>query len=350
MLDDPRTVDAKDLDPRISYDKQDDKWIFEDPETDDRLEFNIVLSQWVKSENLQLELQELKKRKLQQMKEDKLKQKRKPRVNSGVYASNLPLDIDSVEIKQVFGKYGVIAQDLLTNKPRIKMYLDEEDNFKGDALIVYLKPESVDLAVQMLDDTQLRVNGAKIKVERAQFKPKDDGDEAPKKQLTEEERKVIKKRYKILSSKTEDWQGDDETVNPKWVRTMVLKRAFTLEEIQRDPLSKEDIVEDFQEESEQFGAVDKVILFDQEEEGVVLVRFQTGDATLKAIEVSSISCSSPVLTGRHSTVDSSVGRSSQRPSTTVSTTTNPRRNIRRRREMTVMTSTITKDCKDTSKR
>lgn len=35
----------------------------------------------------------------------------------------------------MFKKFGVIAESAETNKPRIKLYTDEQGNFKGDALI-----------------------------------------------------------------------------------------------------------------------------------------------------------------------------------------------------------------------
>ena len=40
-----------------------------------------------------------------------------------------------------------------TEEPRIKMYTDDQGKFKGEALIIYYRPESVPLAVEMLDDT-----------------------------------------------------------------------------------------------------------------------------------------------------------------------------------------------------
>ena len=45
---------------------------------------------------------------------------------------------------------------LLSGGPRIKLYKDDKNNLKGDALITYLKEESVTLACQLLDDTDLR--------------------------------------------------------------------------------------------------------------------------------------------------------------------------------------------------
>ena len=53
----------------------------------------------------------------------------------------------------------MIAEEIDGQKPRIKLYTDGQGNFKGDALVVYFRAESVELAVQMLDDTQFRSVG-----------------------------------------------------------------------------------------------------------------------------------------------------------------------------------------------
>lgn len=54
----------------------------------------------------------------------------------------------------------MIAEALEDGKKRVKLYTDEKGNFKGDALIIYYRPESVDLAISMLDDSEFRF-GAK---------------------------------------------------------------------------------------------------------------------------------------------------------------------------------------------
>ncbi|ONH69863.1 Splicing factor U2AF-associated protein 2 [Cyberlindnera fabianii] len=298
---DPRTIDPTKLDPRISYDTVEEKWIFEDPENpNDGHEYNTTLGQWIPldlvNENnmtdAQKEILQKKKQKIQEMKKLKEKgpQTERKRQNTAVYVSGLPLDCDVIELRQVFSKYGVISEDLLTGKARIKMYTDDEGKFKGDALVIYMKPESVPLAVQMLDDTRLRVGADAIKVQAAEFKEKvkqensNDESQGTKRQLTDEDKKVIKKKLKQMSDRVEDWHGDDEAINPKWLRTMVLRRAFTLQELSEDPQEKIDIAEDIKEGCEDFGNVEKVILFDQEEDGVVLVRFVDAESASKCIE------------------------------------------------------------------
>lgn len=55
--------------------------------------------------------------------------------NSAVYVTGLPDDIDADELRDFFGKYGIIAESLDGNDKRIKLYNDSEGKFKGEALI-----------------------------------------------------------------------------------------------------------------------------------------------------------------------------------------------------------------------
>ncbi|CCH43585.1 Splicing factor U2AF-associated protein 2 [Wickerhamomyces ciferrii] len=291
---DPRIIDPKDLDPRISYDQTEDQWLFEDPQTLESFQFNDVLERWLPIESLnedlsdaQKELQEKKRQKLQEVKEAK-QAKSKQKVSTAVYVSNLPLDTDVTELKEIFSKYGIIAEDLLTGKSKIKLYTNEQNEFKGDALVVYLKPESVELAVQMLNETKLRVNGDVISVQKAEFNQSktEDNEKKHKRPLTEEEKSIIRKRLKTLNEKVDDWNGEDDQINPKWIRTVIIKRAFTLKELEEDPDALKEIEEDMMEGCEELGQVEKVIVFDQEEEGVVMVRFYNSESAVKCIDVS----------------------------------------------------------------
>ena len=54
----------------------------------------------------------------------------------------LPDDATFEELKEFFGKAGVIRLDLKTGAEKIKIYKDDQERPKGDALISYLKNES----------------------------------------------------------------------------------------------------------------------------------------------------------------------------------------------------------------
>ena len=120
-----------------------------------------------------------------------------------MYVTNLPPDASLEEVRAVFSKCGVIAEEIDQGKPRIKLYTDDEGKFKGDALIVYFRAESVDLAVQMLDETDFRLGevgpiGA-MKVQAADFSYKNQ-QEAPAKSSAKDKKKIIRKTQKLNKS------------------------------------------------------------------------------------------------------------------------------------------------------
>lgn len=111
------------------------------------------------------------------------------------------MDADEEEIQHVFSKCGVIAEEIDSGRPRIKLYEDNKGQFKGDALVVYFRPESVNLAVQMLDDTDFRLGSesptGKMRVQAADFSYKSQQD-APAKTNKKDQKKVIKKTQKMM--------------------------------------------------------------------------------------------------------------------------------------------------------
>ena len=125
------------------------------------------------------------------------------RRNTAVYVTNLPTDIDIDEVHSVFSKCGVIAEEIDARKPRIKLYTDEHGHFKGVALFVYFRAESVVLAVQMLDETDFRFGEAgpsgKMKVQAADFsyKKQDQKEGGPPKSSMKDKKKIIKKTQKL---------------------------------------------------------------------------------------------------------------------------------------------------------
>lgn len=137
-----------------------------------------------------------------------------PKKSTAVYVTNLPLDATATEIAETFSKCGII---LLTpeNEPKIKLYTDDQGNFKGEALVMYFKETSVELAITVLDESELRLgSGARMKVKRAEWGDgggggkgngaggdQQAGEKKPKKQMTEAEKKELNRRMR----KMEKW-------------------------------------------------------------------------------------------------------------------------------------------------
>lgn len=217
------------------------------------------------------------------------------------------------EVHDVFArKCGVIAEEIDSGKPRIKLYTDSKGNPKGDGLIVFFKPESVDMAIMLLDDTPLRFGDSdgptmKIQVADSSYKktqyvdngtafdegvgratPATDQEDninvananygQEKKIRTEREKQKIRRKAEKLQNKLADWSDDEPYPSEqrkvtRWDKTVILKHMFTLQELDEDPNAAVDIMEDVREECEKLGDVMKLILFDLEEEGVISVRF-----------------------------------------------------------------------------
>jgi HIV Tat-specific factor 1 len=96
-----------------------------------------------------------------------------PKINTFVYISGLPLDITEEELKDFMTKAGILRIDLNTGKEKLKLYRDESGFPKGDAAVSYAKEESVDLAIENLNNNEIR-SGFIVRVERAQFNQKQD--------------------------------------------------------------------------------------------------------------------------------------------------------------------------------
>lgn len=147
---------------------------------------------------------------MKKQKGSKRDQKQPPK-NTAVYLTSLPLDATVEEINATFSRFGVIAEEVDTGNPRIKLYNDDAGNPKGDALVIYFKPESVGLAIQMLDDTELRYgvkgpagNMRVTEADRSYKKAPDGlqaapeaGDVKKKQQQSHDKKKAIKSMQKL---------------------------------------------------------------------------------------------------------------------------------------------------------
>jgi len=121
-----------------------------------------------------------------------------------VYVTSIPDNATVDEVRDVFSKYGVIAEEIDSGAPRIKIYTDENGKPKGDALVVYFRPESVQLAIQMLDDSDFRLGEegptGKMRVkeaDRSYKKVQDHPDASKPGPRTRDKKKIIKKTQKM---------------------------------------------------------------------------------------------------------------------------------------------------------
>ena len=128
-----------------------------------------------------------------------------------VYVTGLPPDVTEVELAEHFKRAGILKADAVTGAPRIRIYREQAQGgievdagagaagagadagssssssssssvvasaagaAKGDASICFLKPESVELAVQLLDGAELRpgTGGFPLEVQPAAFEKKE---------------------------------------------------------------------------------------------------------------------------------------------------------------------------------
>lgn len=76
-----------------------------------------------------------------------------------IYVTGLPKDTNEDEVIAYFTKVGIIDLDPESQKPKVKLYRDNSSGIlKGDASICYARPESVELALQILDENIFRDN------------------------------------------------------------------------------------------------------------------------------------------------------------------------------------------------
>lgn len=188
--------------------------------------------------------------------------------NTAIYVSGLPLDITMDELTQLFTKCGLIARDE-RGKDKIKLYRDGNGEPKGDALCTYIKVESVDLALKILDGSQIR--GKTLSVQRAKFQMKGEYDPA----LKPKRKKKDKERQKKMQEKLFDWRPERMRGEPlKCERVVIIKNLFTPEDFDREVQLLLEYQQDIRSECLKCGDVRKVVIYDRHPEGVAQVTFR----------------------------------------------------------------------------
>jgi len=198
-----------------------------------------------------------------------------------VYVSNLPTSITEESFVELMSKCGMVEYDVRTKKPKLKIYRDSDNLPKGDGLCTYIKPESVQLALTILDGSE--VDGKTISVQRAKFEMKGEYDPTlkPKKLTKKQLEKAKKQKEKLFAWVPEKMKGE----RAKHEKIIVIKNMFDVDELDADPGLILDYSSRIRAQSEKFGTVTKVSLFDKHPDGVCQVFFKEPSEADMAVQM-----------------------------------------------------------------
>ncbi|XP_077597049.1 17S U2 SnRNP complex component HTATSF1 [Stigmatopora nigra] len=188
--------------------------------------------------------------------------------NTNVYVSGLPPDTSQEEFVEMMSKCGIVMRDPISEEYKVKLYKDKDGNLKGDGLCCYLKRESVELALRLLDESEVR--GYKVHVEVARFELKGKYDASKKKKKNKEYRKKMQQQQKQL-----DWRPEKQAeARMRHEKVVIIRNMFHPNDFEEDPLVLNEYRDDLRSECDKFGEVKKVILFDRHPDGVASVAFK----------------------------------------------------------------------------
>ncbi|CAM9457457.1 unnamed protein product [Scytosiphon promiscuus] len=195
--------------------------------------------------------------------------------NLWVYTQGLPVDVTMEEVREHFNKCGIIATDPLTQQPKIKIYKDEEGNPKGDGSVCYVKPESVEMAINVLHEGQLRP-GVTIEVSKAVFEQKGQSFDNSKRL------KVNDARVKVARAAAEQalsWAESDDTGAAKGgLKIVVVENMFQPSDFEKNEAFGEELEADLLAEGEKLGPVEKITVFPKNNKGPVVIKASFGTA------------------------------------------------------------------------
>ncbi|XP_052899637.1 HIV Tat-specific factor 1 [Anopheles moucheti] len=189
-----------------------------------------------------------------------------PEHNTKVYVSNLPADISEEEFGEVMSKCGMVMKDPKTHKLKLKLYREADGTLKGDGLCHYIKIESVDLALKILDNYDVR--GHKIKVQRAEFQMRGEYNPTLKPKMRKKEKERLKKMQESLF----DWRPEKmRGERSKHERIVIIKNLFEPSLFDREVHLLLEYQNDLREECAKCGTVRRVLLYDRHPEGVAQI-------------------------------------------------------------------------------
>ena len=208
-----------------------------------------------------------------------------------VYVTGLPSDCTEQEVSTFFSKAGILDLDPESQRPKIKLYRSKDGSkkLKGDGSICYARPESVQLALTLLDDAPFRPmvdpTSGKLSVTRAKFEQHGqsyDTNKKPKK--SNAKRKVA--RLAALQAVQWDDTGENGRITGglKGLCIVVLKNMFDPKDIDQNDDALQKLEQGTHELCAGFGTVEKMTVFAKNPEGVMVVKFAQPQAASTAVQ------------------------------------------------------------------
>ena len=197
-----------------------------------------------------------------------------------VYVTGLPFHGISVEdVSKYFSKAGLLDLDPETLQPKVKLYKadnddddnDDGDTFKGDASICYARPESVELALQILDESVWDEQHT-LSVQRATFEEKKSSGDRKRKYVSEAKRKVAKL---ALRQAQDDGFGERLAGGRKGLRIVVVKHMVD------QSIPESQVEETLHTRAEELGPVEKITWISKTR--VAILKFKEPTAASDAV-------------------------------------------------------------------
>ncbi|CAH0546379.1 unnamed protein product [Brassicogethes aeneus] len=202
--------------------------------------------------------------------------------NTNVYVSNLPTDITEQEFVDLMQKCGLVMRDQQNGNFKVKLYKEQgTDILKGDALCTYIKVESVDLALKLIDGSDFK--GHKISVEKAKFQMKGEYDPKmkPKMKKRKDKLKLKKQQEKLFDWRPEKVAGE----KAKHERVVIIKNLFDPNIFDTDVSLILEFQQDLREECAKLGEVKTVKIFDRHPEGVAQINMSNPEEADEVVKL-----------------------------------------------------------------
>ncbi|XP_044269057.1 HIV Tat-specific factor 1 homolog [Tribolium madens] len=202
--------------------------------------------------------------------------------NTKVYVSNLPTDIEEQEFVDLMQKCGLVMKDPTNGSFKIKLYKEPGTGYlKGDALCTYIKIESVELALSLLDGYDHK--GHKLKVERAKFQMKGAYDPKLKPKMKKRKEKL---KLKKMQEKLFDWRPEKHAdERAKHEKVVIVKNLFDPAIFDTDVGLILEFQEDLREEVSKIGEVRKVMIYDRHPEGVAQINMSSPEEADEVVKL-----------------------------------------------------------------